>query len=596
MEKSVPQSNSRQTLHWFWHFTRPDKKYFWLGTFGAGLGTVLLDILPPLVVSRAFTHIQNVYANEQVVTLAGLKWYIAGYVASVVLGVITWRLQVVAVWMYETRSMQRIMDYVFNHLQRQSSDFHANRFGGSLVSQANKFVGGYERLMDDFTWGITTSLVAFIASFAILLTVSPLYAFVLLLASAAYFTVMLRLTRKQLPYDRALASSESDRTAKLADNVTNVATVRAFAGEELENSLFHQQTSLTKQAYNDLLRQVFKNDTISHIGTGSISILAFVGGLVAISVFNAPIGVLFLTVSYTLTLSRRLWEARRMMRNINRSFGDASDMTQILSLEPEVQDAVNTPPFRAVEGRVQFEQVTFRYLDGNSGNVFENLNLSIQAGEKVGLVGPSGGGKTTITKLILRFMDIQSGAISIDGRNINDMRLADLRASITSVPQEPLLFHRGIIDNIRYGNPDASHADVERVAKLAHAHDFIKDLPQGYDTLVGERGVKLSGGQRQRIAIARAMLKDAPILLLDEATSALDSESEKLIQDALWKLMKDRTAIVIAHRLSTIQHMDRIVVIDKGKIVESGNHRELLKKNGAYARLWAHQSGGFLEE
>jgi ATP-binding cassette subfamily B protein len=211
-------------------------------------------------------------------------------------------------------------------------------------------------------------------------------------------------------------------------------------------------------------------------------------------------------------------------------------------------------------------------------------------------VGPSGGGKTTLSSLLLRFMDVNEGEICIDGQNITHITQADLRQNIAYVPQEPMLFHRTIRDNIRYGEIEAGSQAVEAVAKMAHAHEFISNLSHGYDTLVGERGIKLSGGQRQRVAIARAMLKNAPILILDEATSALDSESEVLIQDALWKLMEGRTAIVIAHRLSTIQKMDRIVVLDNGKIVEQGTHHELLAHKGLYAKLWAHQSGGFIEE
>lgn len=228
---------------------------------------------------------------------------------------------------------------------------------------------------------------------------------------------------------------------------------------------------------------------------------------------------------------------------------------------------------------------------------FSTDSIYQSPGEKIGLVGPSGGGKTTITKLLLRFMDISKGSISIDGQDIRKITQSDLRRFISYVPQEPLLFHRTIAENIAYGTHNATREMIQKAAKGAHAEEFIQSLSDGYETLVGERGVKLSGGQKQRIAIARAMIKDAPILVLDEATSALDSESEVLIQDALWKLMKDRTAIVIAHRLSTIQHLDRIIVLDKGKIAEEGTHKDLVKKkNGLYARLWSHQSGGFIQD
>ena len=337
------------------------------------------------------------------------------------------------------------------------------------------------------------------------------------------------------------------------------------------------------------------NDVISHSLTSFISISAFVSGIVAITVFGSPAGALFLTVSYTMQMGRRLWESSRVMRNLNRAFGDASDMTEILEIEPTIKDAPEPDNFKISRGSIELKDVTFTHSESDSP-LFKNFNLKIKQGEKIGLVGHSGSGKTSLTKLLLRFSDIEDGSISIDGQDIRSITQHDLRSHIAYVPQEPLLFHRSLSENIAYGSPDATRQEIEGVAKMAHAHEFIEKLSDGYDTLVGERGVKLSGGQRQRVAIARAMLKNAPILLLDEATSALDSESEVLIQDALWKLMQNRTAIVIAHRLSTIQKMDRIIVLDEGKIAEQGSHKELLRKNGVYAKLWNHQSGGFIED
>jgi ATP-binding cassette subfamily B protein len=271
-------------------------------------------------------------------------------------------------------------------------------------------------------------------------------------------------------------------------------------------------------------------------------------------------------------------------------------MVEILSEEPEIQDRKDAPKLKVPAGAVSFNNVVFQYSDARSTKkLLDDFNLDIPAGQKIGLVGHSGGGKTTITKLILRLMDIQGGSISIDGQNIAEITQESLRQSIAYVPQEPLLFHRTVAQNISYGMPGATQEQIEQSAKLAYAHGFIQTLPDGYNTIVGERGVKLSGGQRQRVAIARAILKDAPILVLDEATSALDSESEVLIQKALQKLMKTKTSIVIAHRLSTVQKMDHIVVVDNGKITEEGAHADLLKKDGVYAKLWAHQSGGFIE-
>jgi ATP-binding cassette subfamily B protein len=270
-------------------------------------------------------------------------------------------------------------------------------------------------------------------------------------------------------------------------------------------------------------------------------------------------------------------------------------MTEILAIQPGVMDPEKPQKSRITKGAITFEAMTFTHPE-NDEPLFHGLDLSIKPGEKIGLVGHSGSGKTSLTKLLLRYNDIDAGEINIDGQSIAKITQEELRRHIAYVPQEPLLFHRTIQENIAYGKPDATEEEIIAAARKAHAHEFIQKLAKGYDTLVGERGVKLSGGQRQRIAIARAILKDAPILVLDEATSALDSESEKLIQEALWELMKGRTAIVIAHRLSTVQKMDRILVLDNGKITEQGTHADLVKQQGTYAQLWAHQSGGFLED
>jgi ATP-binding cassette subfamily B protein len=258
-------------------------------------------------------------------------------------------------------------------------------------------------------------------------------------------------------------------------------------------------------------------------------------------------------------------------------------------------DAKNAVSISVRESTISFKDVGFGY-SSEAPSFLSSFNLNIKANEKIGLVGPSGGGKTTITKLLLRFIDVNSGSISIDGQDISKVTQSSLRSSISYVPQEPLLFHRSLFENIAYGKKDASLEEVIAVSKIAHAHDFIKTLPNGYETMVGERGIKLSGGQRQRVAIARALLKQAPFLILDEATSSLDSESEKFIQDGLRELMKDKTALVIAHRLSTIKHLDRIIVLDDGKIVQEGTHSDLIKQKGLYSKLWSHQSGEYLTE
>jgi ATP-binding cassette subfamily B protein len=346
----------------------------------------------------------------------------------------------------------------------------------------------------------------------------------------------------------------------------------------------------------ELMRHATRRDIYFSSVTTSVGVLALVMATAGVVLFDADMATVFLILNYTGIIIRQLWEfSGATLRAYNRAMGDAKDMMEILSQEPEVLDPVSPEPVRITAGAISFDKVIFSH-DGADDALFDNLNLHIKPGEKIGLVGHSGSGKTTLTRILLRFSDIDGGSITIDGQNIAAITQDDLRRSIAYVPQEPLLFHRSIRENIAYGKPDATDEEIRAAAQKANAADFIEKLPDGYGTMVGERGVKLSGGQRQRIAIARAILKNAPILVLDEATSALDSESELLIQAALNQLMEQRTAIVIAHRLSTIQKMDRILVLEKGTIVEQGSHAELVNKKGVYAQLWAHQSGGFIED
>jgi ATP-binding cassette subfamily B protein len=589
-------STAQQTLEIFWRFTKPYPWLFWYATIASIVGVLFLNVLPQLIVAKAFNRLQDLYSHHQAITFHTMEPYFVAYSLVAIGALIIWQTQARSAWKYMILAQQKIMDYVFDHIQFMDNKFHSDRFGGALVSQANKFVASYNTLAGAFNWNILNGISAFVASLIVLLIVSPVYALVFSVISAAYFFIMYRQMKWQAPYNRKLSASESETTAKLADTITNVATVRAFAGETVESRLFHGQTNRTKNAYLDLMRVQMKNETISRSGLAIIKILAFAGGIVSIVAFHQPIGVLYLTLSYTLNLTEHLWEFMFVLRNINRAFGDAVDMTNILQLSPAIKDPPSPEPAHIQRGDIKFVAVTFRYGKDRVKPLFSRLNLHIKPGEKIGLVGHSGGGKTTFVHLLARTMDIDHGQILIDDQNINSVEQRSLRANIAYVPQEPLLFHRSLMENMRYGRPEASDQEVVAIAKMAHADEFVRSLPEGYDTLVGERGVKLSGGQRQRVAIARAMLKNAPVLVLDEATSALDSESESLIQDALWKLMEGRTALVIAHRLSTIQKMDRILVLEDGEIVEQGSHKELLRNDGTYAKLWAHQSGGFMND
>jgi ATP-binding cassette subfamily B protein len=507
-----------------------------------------------------------------------------------------WRPYIKFVWTFEELVIRDLYMTCFEHLLQMSYQFYSNRFAGSIVSQVNKFASSFERLSDTVIWSIYKLIISVVFTVLILAKPAPLYVFVLLFFSMLYTIVLFQLKKNERPHNEAWSKAETKRTGQLADSISNILTVKAYANEGTEKNLFNEETSRVLNRSMDTMQQVMRNERITMTSQRAINAGSILSAIFLAAHLSIPIGTVYLVLIYTLSIIRRLWDLNSTIRNFNRVFGDARDMTEMLGIKPDVADRSNPKEFTASRGDIVFNKVDFAYSENTKKPLFQNFSVHIKPGEKVGLVGRSGGGKTTIAQLILRFMDINSGEILIDNQNIANVKQNDLRRGVAYVPQEPLMFHRTIAENIRYGNLKATDEEIIAIAKMANAHDFIASLPHGYDTLVGERGTKLSGGQRQRVAIARAMLKNSRILVLDEATSALDSESEILIQDALWKLMEGRTAIVIAHRLSTIQKMDRILVLDKGKVIEEGSHKELLHKQGTYAELWAHQSGGFLED
>ncbi len=558
--------------------------------------TVLVNAyLPPLIIANIMHRLttESVPANQ--------LWSFFGrtlllYTTIVFAGIITWRFVDYFVWRLEIRAQQDIAEEIFEHMLQRSADFHANSFSGSLVSQSNKLLGSYVRIVDTTIFQVYPMIVGIILTIVILLPKAPLYVAGLTVFSAIYVLAAFLISRPIRSISAKAASAESRQTGLLADAITNIMTVKSYARGRYERARFHRATERTRQNMFRLSRLHQRQmNTFGIIGK-AISAGALVVAVVSVVKFHADIGIVFLIVSYTAATTEQLFRfGNDSMRAYNRSFGDASDMAVILSEMPEIVDPVNPEPSHISKGQIEFDAVTFVH-NGAATPIFDQFNLRINAGEKIGLVGHSGAGKTSFTRLLMRFSDIDGGAIRIDGQNITAITQDDLHQAIAYVPQEPLLFHRTLAENIGYGKADATIEEIERAAEQANAKDFIATMPKGFETLVGERGVKLSGGQRQRVAIARAMLKNAPILVLDEATSALDSESEVLIQEALWKLMEGRTAIIIAHRLSTIQKMDRIIVLDEGTIVESGTHQELLAHGGTYAKLWAHQSGGFIDE
>lgn len=559
------------------------------------INVALNQIIPPLIIAAVLNRLaSHDYTSGDVWGSFGPALVL--YTVTVLAGSLMWRITDYFGWRLEANIQKHIGAEVFNHLVGQSARFHADNFSGSLVSKTNKLLGAYVRFADTTWFGILPLFFGLLFSLIVLARVAPLYGLVLLVFAVLYMITAVFVTRKTRRLGAQHASVESEQTGVLADAVTNAMAIKSFARKRYEVRLFNRALTNTRRSLLDVSRAHQKQQLYFGTLLSGISAAALVGAVIAVLIFDANVATVFVIFSYTANIAEQLFSfSNNSLRAYNRSIGDASDMVSMLATPSEIQDPVEPIKATIRRGDITFKDVLFQH-EGANDALFNTLNLHIKPGEKVGLVGRSGSGKTTLTRILLRFSDIQAGQILLDGQNIAAMRQDDLRSAITYVPQEPLLFHRSIEENIAYGDLYASKEAIAAAAKMAHADEFIQDLPKGYHTLVGERGVKLSGGQRQRVVIARAMLKNAPVLVLDEATSALDSESELLIQDALWKLMQDKTAIVIAHRLSTIQKMDRIIVMDEGKILEQGSHKELLSRGGTYAKLWAHQSGGFIDE
>lgn len=594
MKKSNKRSTTFRTLHYYWQEV---KRYKWY-SIGIFISTPLVifirNILAPYIFADMIGKISaGIPAEEIIPTLLpeAILFLLAFALNSLVLE----KLRLYWCWRMELLAMYNLSSKCFDTVCEQSMQFHSDRFSGSLVSQTNKFVSAFERLADCFIWNLWPTICFVVFVMIVLWPSAPGFALILLGLVFVYVAIA-GLASKKISYlNSEEASAQSRQTGQLADSISNIISVKSYAKESHERHRYANFQRASLDAGGNLMRATIKRDLMFsgvNIGITAFLVLFLMFGS---TWFGLSVSTLILIVNYSQQVLSNLWDINHIFKDFNRVFGDAYEMTIILDTVDDVVDVENAKELKIKDGAVDFVNISFKHKEAKK-SIFEDFSLQVKPGERIGLVGVSGSGKTTLTKLLLRFADIDKGEILIDGQNIHNVTQTSLREVVSYVPQETSLFHRSIADNIAYARPDADFSEIKRAAKLANADDFIKDLPNGYDTLVGERGVKLSGGQRQRIAIARAILKDAPILVLDEATSALDSESEALIQDALEKLMKGRTSLVIAHRLSTVAHLDRIVVLKDGKIVEQGAHEELLKNGGEYSKLWSRQSGAFLDE
>lgn len=551
------------------------------------------DLTYPLYLREFFNTLSN---NSPSATIANALFSTLAIIA--VTRFVNWaglRLMGLNIVKLELNVMARLYDRAFNYLINHSYHFFTSQFAGTLTRRVSKFSDAFETLFDCIIMEFLPTALFAIGAVVVLFLRNHTLGIILGCWVVLFIGVQLWLAKIRQPARQARSEQSSAMIGTLADAISNQNTISLFAGHTYEADRFGGAVKKWWSA------SIVSWNTDEFIwATLGFLILAINIGLLYGAVYfwehgQLTIGDFVLIQAYLITTIQQLLGINRSIRRFYDAAAEAKEMLDIINTPHEVQDKHNATALQVEDGTVHFKNVSFQFHPDRP--ILTDFNFSIAGGERIALVGPSGAGKSTITRLLLRFYDVQKGSVEIDGQNIRDVTQDSLHESVAFVPQEPILFHRTLMENIRYGRREATDEEVIEAAKKAHCHEFISLLPDQYETYVGERGVKLSGGERQRVAIARAILKNAPILVLDEATSSLDSESEALIQDALEILMKEKTVIVVAHRLSTIMKMDRIVVIEHGKIAIEGTHNELINHgSNLYHKLWSIQAGGFLAD
>ncbi|MFH0923113.1 MAG: ABC transporter ATP-binding protein [Candidatus Falkowbacteria bacterium] len=582
---------SKQTFKIFWRHSANYKRLVFL-ILGALIAGAVLGVIIPLFYGEFFNQLAGGGdAKDIAADLITILLYILG------LNFLQWAFwRVISFGMiyFQPRVMANLANTCFDHLHHHSYRFFVNNFTGSLVKRVNRFVRAFEKLTDMFlfdlgTLAVETAVILIVLGFINFYLALILFVWVFIFIVFNYF-----FSRWKFKYDLKANIADTKVTARLADTIANSITIKLFSGFNFESRSFRKITDrqfrLTRFSWQ-LGGWMEAGQAFLMVG---LEFLMFYMGVRLWQQGVLPVGFFVVMQMYIIRLMRKLWDFGRIIRHIYEELASAAEMTEILDTDYEIKDMPNAQELAVTRGEIEFKNVRFGYRKGL--NIFPEMSLRIKPQEKVAIIGPSGGGKSTFVKLLFRFFETKKGSIYIDKQNIKQVTLDSLHQAISLVPQDLILFHRSLKENIRYGRRKALDKEVIAAAKMAHCHDFIKNLPQGYNTLVGERGIKLSGGERQRVAIARAILKNASILVLDEATSSLDSQSEQMIQDGLNTLMQGKTVIIIAHRLSTIMKMDRIIVIKNGMVEEEGTHGQLLNKNNSlYQQLWELQAAGFVQ-
>ncbi|MFE3516736.1 ABC transporter ATP-binding protein [Streptomyces sp. NPDC059166] len=554
------------------------------------LGNIGITYVAPLVVAKLVGRI----SEQGGVGVRTALPYVGVFAGVLLLAETMWRLGIHCLNRVDARGIEQLYITGMDALFAKDAAFFQDNFAGSLTKRVLSFASRFEEFVDTLTFNIVGSLAPLLFGTVILWSYDPLLVAGLLTMITLTAVCATPLIRRR----QRLVSKREEAIARVSghvsDSLMNMDTVRAFAAEEREAAEHRARVAESRRL--TLRSWDYGNLRIDTL-VAPLSVLTNgLGLLLAVGIGAGAGGVEAIVVAFTYYTgsTRIMFEFNQIYRRLESSMTEAAQFTELLLDSPTVLDPVTPEPLAPKGADVRFDGVTFAHDGGEP--IFEDLDLTVPSGSRIGLVGRSGGGKTTLTRLLLRMADVRSGRILIGGQDISRLRQSDLRSLISYVPQEPAMFHRTLRENIRFARPEATDEEIRAAADAAHVSEFADQLPAGFDTMVGERGVKLSGGQRQRVALARAILRDAPILLLDEATSALDSESETLVQQALWQLMEGRTALVVAHRLSTVAAMDHLIVLDHGRIAEQGTHHELLQTGGAYAKLWHHQSGGFLTD
>ncbi|NCN07175.1 ABC transporter ATP-binding protein [Candidatus Falkowbacteria bacterium] len=585
------KNNTKKTLKIYWHYAWKYKVSVFV-IIASIVVASLIGIIIPLYFKQFFNLLTSDQDKALIVTeLINVLFIIA---ALELVAWIFWRFVSFLNPHFQLKVIRDLSVMCFAYLHKHSFSYFNNNFGGSLVKKVKWFTNAFESIVNETIWQLIPLVINILAIFFVLSRINLLMGLGILIWVFVFLSVNWIFIIFKLKYDIQRSEAETTITGLLSDTITNNSNVKLLNGYTREIENYSQAADKLK-----LIRGLswrFSNifDSIQGFLMIALEMVIF---YIAIKLWFKDvitIGDFVLIQAYLLNIFMRLWDFGNVIRRIYSNLADAEEMTEVLNTDHEVKDIKTAKNLVVNKGKIEFKDVIFNYNETRS--IFKKFNLIIKAGERLAVIGSSGAGKTTIVKLILRMHNLDGGKILIDNQDISKVNQESLWHNVSLVPQDPILFHRTLMENIRYGKPEATDDEVYQAAKAANCHNFIQDTAEGYDTYVGERGIKLSGGERQRIAIARAILRNAPILILDEATSSLDSKSEKLIQDALDYLMKNKTVIVVAHRLSTIRKMDRIVVIIKGAVVEEGSHKQLIKKaDSVYKKHWELQAGGFIK-